>query len=259
MYEAFKAIRQYLKDTEYNLGLDELLVPHKLRAAGEYKFTKKDHACGLIISILSANRPWIGIQQRLDDLREVFHDYDPEYLKSVDPQVLTDKVVAIGCGNRRIAKQMEEVAYNMSILDYYENKFGDVDAPMQMAVENPMEVLWTFSNSKSLLKFRGVAIALAAQYMKNLGIDIVKPDVHLRRIIERFGYSISLPDENETISICKSIAEDCGCSQTEVGTIMWQYCAVGYLETCGATPACHTCPANKDCLYGSQIKGSPYL
>lgn len=250
MYEEFGLIRDHLKKIGYDLGLEELLAAYIMRHKTDYKFTKRDHCEGLLLSILSANRPWIGIQQHFDDLREVFHNYDPDFLRSADPQQLTKDVVAIDCGNRRISKQMEEVSYNVGILDYYEKKFGDVDAPMQMAVENPTEVLWAFSDKKSLLKFKGVAIALAAQYMKNLGIDLIKPDVHIRRIIQRFGWTIWLPDEMESIRICKNIANQYDITMMEVGTILWQYCAVGYLEMCGADPKCSSCVACETCNYG---------
>lgn len=251
MYEEFGLIKDYMKKENYDIGLEKLLGRYIDRTKAGVKFTKRDHCEGLILSILSANRPWIGIEQNLDKLQEVFHGYDPDFLRSADPDKLTSDVVAIDCGNRRIRKQMEELSYNVSILDYYENKFGDVDAPMQMAVENPLEVLWCFSDNKSMLKFKGVAIALAAQYMKNMGIDLVKPDIHLRRILQRFGWSLTYPDEMETIRICKQVAEQYGVTQTEVGTTLWQFCAIGYLRICGERPQCGRCPASKSCYYAT--------
>ena len=254
MYEQFELIRNYLIENKYDLGLESLLAAHILRTKTDKKFTKQEHCEGLLLSVLSANRPWIGIVQHIDDLKRVFHDYDPDFLRSANPDDLTRDVVAIGCGNRRIAAQMSEISYNVSLLDYYEKEYGDCDAPMQMAVENPIEILYVFSDKKSMLKFKGVAVALAAQYMKNMGIDLVKPDVHLRRILQRFGLTAGLPDEYETIRICKNIADKYGITQTEVGTILWQFCATGYLEICGANPRCGVCPANSECYHASLYK-----
>lgn len=253
MYEEFGLIKDYLKEQNYDLGLEQLLGRYIERTKAGVKYTKRDHCEGLLLSILSANRPWIGIETHLNDLQEVFHGYDPDFLRSANPNDLAEAVIAIDCGNRRIRKQMEELPYNISILDYFEKKFGDVDAPMQMAVENPLEVLWVLSDKKSNLKLKGVAVALAAQYMKNMGIDLVKPDIHLRRIIQRFGWTSWYPDEMETIRICKQVAEQYKVTQLEVGTTLWQWCAVGYLRICGEQPRCSECPASISCYHARLI------
>lgn len=250
MFTEFKILRQWLHDTKYDLGLDSLLLPMKKRQEG-YVFTKRDHMEALLLSILSANRPWIGIVEHLDDLKEIFHDYDPDFLRTASSDNLVRQITAVDCGNRRIVQQMQEIPYNIQILDRIEETCGSVDNPMQIASnpENTIDVLWVYSNPKSALKFKGVAVALAAQYMKNLGVDLVKPDVHLRRILERWGYTIGLPDEYTTIAICQSIAKECSITQTEVGTILWQFCATGYIQCCDAKPKCGDCPIATECFY----------
>lgn len=251
MYKQFELIRNRLIENKYDLGLESLLGPYIDRYKAGKKFTKRDHCQALLLSVLSANRPWIGIHNHLADLYKVFNGYDPDYLRTANPYMLMQEVCSYDCGNRRIAKQMEEIAYNVSILDEIEKVMGDVDVPMQLAADNLKKVLWVYSDKGSRFKFKGVAIALAAQYMKNLGVDLVKPDVHLRRIIQRFGWTAWLPDEMETIDICQKVAKYFDITQTEVGTILWQYCAVGYIEMCGANPVCDLCPAIKECHYGS--------
>lgn len=250
MYEQFGTIRDAIYKSGWDLGLEQLLGNYILRTKAGAKFDKRAHCQALLLSLLSANRPWIGIEQNLDKLQRIFHDYDPDFLRSAKPSDLSYDVCAIGCGNRRIAKQMEEISYNIGILDDIEERFGDVDVPMQMAMDHPKEVLWVFSDKGSGYKFKGVAVALAAQYMKNLGVDLVKPDVHLRRFIQRIGWRGYLPDEYETISICKEIANKYDITQTEVGTIIWQYCATGYIQICDANPSCSSCPTFDNCHYG---------
>lgn len=250
MYEQFGMIKDAMTKSNYDLGLQDLLYPMKQRYEEGKVFTKRDHCEALILSVLSANRPWIGIQNRLKELNKVFNNYDPDFLRTADPNLLTQEVCSIECGNRRIRKQMEEIAYNISILDTIEKVMGDVDAPMRLAKDNIKQVLYVYSDKSSKLKFKGVAIALACQYMKNLGVDLVKPDVHIRRIIQRFGWIPWLPDEMESIDICKKVADQYGITQTEVGTVLWQFCATGYIEMCGANPLCDMCPAYEKCHYG---------
>ncbi len=250
MYEEFGMIKSWMNQTNYDLGLDKLLEKYNMRKSGSYQFTKRDHCEALLLSVLSANRPWIGIEAHLGDLKEIFRDYDPDFLISADPNTLYHQVTAIGCGNRRLNAQMHEIEHNVGILNIFEEKYGTADFAADCAVASSNEVLWVLADKKSRYKMYGVGIALAAQYLKNVGVDLVKPDIHIRRIIQRFGWTYHYPEEMETIKICKEVADQYGVTQTEVGTTLWQFCAVGYIRICGETPSCEICPVNYVCNFG---------
>jgi hypothetical protein len=52
---------------------------------------------------------------------------------------------------------------------------------------------------------------------RNLGIDCAKPDRHLKRLAERFGYS-------EVQTMCKELAKESGYRIGTVDVILWRYC-----------------------------------
>lgn len=57
--------------------------------------------------------------------------------------------------------------------------------------------------------------ALVYQFCKNLGItDYCKPDVHLKRLAERWG-------AESAQELCESIAEWTGCTVAYIDTILW--------------------------------------
>lgn len=250
MYEEFGKVLNWMKDIGYEW--DTLPNQHRVaqRKEGTLKLTMRDHLEALMLSILSANRPWIGIQRHEEDLRKVFHNYDPEYLKTVDPYQLKEEVCAIDCGNRRILSQMQEISYNIGILSFVEKKFGSVDYLADVAINNnQLEVVRVLSSSQSAIKLKGVGKALAHEYLKNVGVDTVKPDVHITRILHRMGWSAWEPDEDECFYIVQKIAKEYNLLMMQVGTILWQFCATGYLEICSATPSCGICPAKESCKY----------
>jgi hypothetical protein len=52
---------------------------------------------------------------------------------------------------------------------------------------------------------------------RNMGIDCAKPDRHLKRLAERFGYS-------EVQTMCEELAKESGYRIGTVDVILWRYC-----------------------------------
>ncbi len=63
-------------------------------------FSRKDHVRGLVLSQLSNQRPWGPIAANLNQLEQIFSNFDSKILKEAEPGELTSKVLAIRCGNR---------------------------------------------------------------------------------------------------------------------------------------------------------------
>ena len=59
-----------------------------LRQSG-HVFTFEEHIKAMLLSLLSANRPWKQIEENIDNLDKVFHEYNPEYLLNESPKVWT--------------------------------------------------------------------------------------------------------------------------------------------------------------------------
>lgn len=244
MNEDFKWIYDYLIFKGFDL--ESCQEPLKKRHSG-YQYTMRDHVESMLLSMLSAQRPWVQIEQNKGRLAEIFHNYDPEFLKQADPDDLEIEVCAIGCGNRKIWDQMHALNHNIAVLEAIERVHGSCDYMTSLAASNPGSV-WgvaeQLSEKDSCYKLRGVGIALALQYMKQLGVDCVKPDVHLIRIVERLGWVQWTPSEYEVFNICQKVAKECSVSMTVLGTALWTFCATGYGDICAASPKCVLCPVN---------------
>lgn len=97
--------------------------------------------------------------------------------------------------------------------------------------------------------------ALTAEYLRNVGYDISKPDRHIRRILgsKYLGCSeCEIVPIFEAFDIVAEIAEELNKSVAEVDYILWSYCAKDYGEICTKNkPKCDICAikcyCNKEC------------
>ena len=241
---------------DYILSMDTTLVSlgvnanegHSVKSyidrVGGKVFTLEEHIEAMMLSLLSANRPWKQIWDNKDKLKEVFHNYDITYLQETSPKVLMDSVCSIGCGNRAIMRQMQGVSGNVNIL----LRINDIVGLENLVTRNsPYDV----SNllSSGYYKLNGFAQTLALQYLRNVGIDTCKPDVHIRRILARIGI---IPYEDCPVSTVlfamEQLSEDLGRPITLINEIVWAYGATGYGEVCTKVPRCYECNI-KECSY----------
>ena len=107
------------------------------------------------------------------------------------------------------------------------------------------------SNSDSPLKMKQMGEALTAEYLRNIGFDLAKPDRHIRRILGRKRLGCSDKETvpiYEAIDIVAEIACEMNKSTAEVDYILWSFCANGYGEICTVSaPKCEKCTAGKYC------------
>lgn len=93
--------------------------------------------------------------------------------------------------------------------------------------------------------------ALSAEYLKNVGYDIAKPDRHIRRILGSKVLNCSTHEVVpifEAFDIVAALAKELNRPAAEVDYILWSYCAKGYGEICTAkNPKCDICVANQFC------------
>lgn len=240
MYPEIELVQKQMNYMNFTWKEEMLEVLHNKRLEG-HVFTWQEHLESLLLSILSANRPWSGIARSIDSLREIFFDYNVDKLYKANPESLADSICNINCGNRRIYTSMRELRYNINVLRNIERLYGNVDAFAQEAVKDPIPIMHRLSENYSQFKLKGVGKALALEYLKRVGVDVVKPDVHVRRILQRFGYFSYLPSEEETFILVRKMSQDLGIPMYEIGSILWSFCATGYLEICTATPKCQMC------------------
>lgn len=224
------------------------LVWIKERENGK-KFSFSEHLRGLIYAQLSNQRPWFQIQNNLSLIDEIFYHYDADKILEQDYRYFVQKIREIKCGNISIEKQMQSLSDNILRLREIEQRYGELDNFVQMY--SPYKVATLLSSDKKY-KIKYVGFALALEYLRNVGIDEIKPDVHIRRIISKQRLALvdnDEPSEKDAINAIKFLSQESGFSVSEIDAYLWLYCATGYCNICSSTPKCSKCKIIKYCKY----------
>jgi hypothetical protein len=219
-------------------------------------FGINDHLRGLILAMLSNNRPWKPIAENLSNIDVIFFDYDPVRVKNTDHGYFVERVRGIKCGNRLIEKQMASLSYNIEILDRLYSTYGSLDNFVTSA--SPNKIATKISHSQSRYKLKQIGYTLALEYLKNVGIEAFKPDKHVKRLFgsERLSFFEEKdPREDKLISFMQKMSLEVGVNIVYLDKLIWIFCAKDYGEICGSRPKCHQCLLREYCNYPPYIWG----
>ncbi len=92
--------------------------------------------------------------------------------------------------------------------------------------------------------------ALIWEYLRNVGVDGAKPDVHMKRILghNRLGFSRYEEATNEeVINAMKQLSDETGLWMAQLDYMFWCFCATGKGEICTANPSCNRCVLRDEC------------
>ena len=212
-------------------------------------FDFSEHLRGLIYSFLTNQRPWYLIVPKLKYIDCLFFNYDYALILNQNADYYIKKIKGLKCGNISISKQMKCLNDNIHKLLEIKDSFGNLD---NFVTSKSPYVIATLLAKDDKYKIKYIGIALALEYLRNVGINEVKPDVHIRRILstERLGICNSVyPSEKEVLDAISLIAKETEYSVAEIDAYLWMFCAKGYLEICGASPRCSICPVERLCNY----------
>lgn len=226
-------------------------------------FTVGNHICAMVYSMLTSGASWNRVEPSMDietgriqPIDEIFCQYDVDTLLNTDPMDLVKSVKQHKLGNRSINKQMVAlIGTNINKLQSLEKEYGSVDRFYQTYVrkdDHLKALVRELATAGKPYKFVQLGEALTAEYLKNVGYDIGKPDRHICRILggDYLGCSNrrDVPSY-EAIDIIAAIAKRLNKPAAEVDYIMWAYCANGFGEVCTKDkPKCDICATNKNCM-----------
>ena len=226
------------------------------------KFCVKDHIRAMVYSMLSAGRKWdcivtgAGITTGyLKSVDEIFYDYNSQQLLKCTPKQLRESLKEIHCASRYTFKQMDAlISVNIPKLIELKEKYGTIDNYYDMFMqkdETLITLVKALSEPKSKDKMAQLGVALASEYLRNIGYDIPKPDRHICRILGSdylaFSSKKNVPPI-EVFEIIRGLAEKLNKSVAEVDYILWSYCADGYGEICTKKDSkCTKCVAKAHC------------
>lgn len=240
-----------IKDYLVSIGKWEENVTNanlKKRAEG-YTFTDKEHLQNLIYAFLTAQRPWKPIVPHLSEIDEIFCNYDFAEIKKQDYHKFLDDILAIKCGNRQLAAQMKALHGNIRTLETIIRDYGSLDSFIMS--DRPDIIVKKLTDSGSEYKIKQLGESLAMEYLKNIGIDVVKPDVHLRRFLGKARMGADTKNDvasvPEVLAQVDKLAEETGLTRIEIDSLIWLFCSSGNGEICAASPRCDECVISEHC------------
>lgn len=227
-------------------------------------FTVTDHIRAIVYSMLTSGAAWNRLEPHIDIetsriwiVDEIFYQYDVDKLLSTDPSELVGQITAQTLGTPYIKNQMNSlINTNIKKLLALEKECGSIDNFYQSII-NTDSTMKTLVKELSVVgkphKFAQLGEALTAEYLKNVGYDIGKPDRHICRILgsEYLGCSLrKYAAPYEAIDIIADIAKSLNKPAAEVDYILWAYCANGFGEVCTLkNPKCQSCVAKQICKF----------
>ena len=211
----------------------------RIDVANGTKISLEEHIKAMVYSLLSDQRVWNDLVPHMSQIdNNIFAKYDVSILKNKKPDDLVKEITEIKCGNMKIRKQMKDLKNNIEQLEQIERKeVGGIDGYYR----SPDKVALVKSLSEGHYKLNWMGVALVCEYLKGVGVNTIKPDSLLMRLLNRLGYAKKATDCWEAIRICEDIAQEYGLSMPMVDTILWQYCARGKFEVCTDDPKCALC------------------
>ena len=214
------------------------------------QFPLSEHIRGLIYSLLTNQVPWKRIVPHLSEVDRIFMSYDAEAILAKPGSYFEGELRKIRCGNRKTKAQMTALHDNIYVFEWIVEDYGSMDSFVTSAPAH--DIVAALSSSKSKYKLMQVGEALAWEYIRNVGVDGAKPDLHLRRFFgnKRMGLSkreiASVPEVLDTVN---ELSEITGLTKATIDNLIWSYCADGFGEICTATPHCQECVIRQYCHY----------
>jgi hypothetical protein len=232
--ELIEKVKEALIRNGYNSFFDNNTSLVEAREKGKC-FSFDEHLEGFIFAQLSNQRPWGTIIDNKENIRNIFMNFDKNKILEMEYMYFIDELKKIKCANRSINSQMKSLKENISMFEQIERDYQSIDN--FITKDRPIIIAEILSGG--IYKMKQMGIALTMEYLKNVGIDASKPDVHICRILgsDRLGYSKSkVASEREAMEIIKKIAIEGNLKEIEVDALLWQFCAINYGNICGAAP-----------------------
>ncbi len=219
------------------------------------RFSFNEHLRAYIHAQLSSLRSWSHLEPHLPEIDEIFCNYDVEeifhILDSVGHDYFIKRIIDIKCGNLKIDQQMQSLRVNIGVFKELIEKHGSLDG---FVTSRPvLEIVSMLSQTGSPYNLRFIGMALASEYIRNVGVDCPKPDMHMRRIFGSMRLGQSLKKDStahEVYRIIAGISEKTGYTQARIDNILWSYCAKGYGAVCASEPKCNECVIQEYCRHG---------
>lgn len=250
-YRYLLVMRDFLQASGklYSTTFPQLIVQ---RQQGKV-FSFSEHLRGLIYAQLSAHAQWHRIAPKLPQVDALFSHYDVSAILAKEGSYFTTGLKQLSCASQCTNRQMNHLKENIAMLQEIVSEYGSMD--IYITSVPPEELVRDLSAGRH--KLYGIGPALAWEYLRNVGIDGVKPDIHVCRFLGAARMGESDQEQaapSEAVNIVRKMSAQLGLPMVEIDSIIWSYCASHYGEICTATPHCDSCVVRSYCTRKEDVK-----
>lgn len=212
------------------------------------KLVKTIHVSGYKVAILRG---------RWKDIKKAFSNYDINKVSQY-----ADKDLEGMMNNPRIIRnerKLKACIENAKIMKEISKKHGSFGKYLNQNKDNRREL-----EEKLKKRFHFLGDVLVLEYLKQIGLDSIKPDVHVVRVMHRLGLIDSKTTSseviNQVITVADQISQLTGEKLSVVDAVFWIYGGSGDLHVekavCANKPLCDECPLTRYCDLYNESKNN---
>jgi len=222
-----------LLDTVYNEFNNRNLLSKAYSKTFATTVPLSKHIEGLIKSKLSQQVHWKYVKAKEAEIDSLFYNYDETKMRAHNSNYYLSELEALKVGR-----------FRKNLCD---NLFNNIDYIKSILILRPILESDLLILAKNL---KGFGIPLVCEYFVYIGIDRVKPDLQVKRILSRYYDGVNKSknfDDKKTLDWAHKVRAFGKYNLTQVDILLWGYCTEPPegLEICGDKPKCSLCKLAK--------------
>jgi DNA-3-methyladenine glycosylase I len=205
----------------------------------------------MIRDIFGAGFRATAVTKRWPSIREAFAYFDIKKVSEYDEQDL--RRLMNNPNIIRNKRKLEACIYNAKKMKELSEQFGSFGEFLDYNKNN-----FVILEHKLVNNFRYLGNIVVLDYLKDIGMDIIKPDVHVMRVFFRLGF-IESEDQtreniNKLIEIAEQIKRETGEKLAVIDAVFWIYGGGGdghvKKAICSKNePSCYECSLTNYCKF----------
>ena len=202
---------------------------------------------GLVKSVLSNSTDWSKIEGIKSQLADQFCGFDADRFATADKPETVNRCVewfkSKRAGSMTLRNDLSRLVDSAQTLCDRSQKYGSLENYLEHLIaqyHSPEAIAVSIGDPRSDDKLPGIGIPLAAEFLKNVGFDVCKPDRHINRAMGSFALvrfhswaqagdfsapTTSFEELLEVMRQMKSLAMLIGISTVEADNTIWLLCA----------------------------------
>lgn len=178
------------------------------------------------------------VEKEMRDIEKAFADFNIEKVSEYSENDLNDL--------RFVKRKINDSIQNARVMKEISKKYGSFGQYLKSQYEENLDEM---ALASELEQFGSVRLPIALNFLKDIGIDAIKPDTHIFRVLYRLGLLDSEKNKKNIYKVRK-LAELMKPTPSEklsiIDAVLWKY----GMEVCKADkdkPLCNKCHLKTHC------------